>query len=190
MVEKKLVEVIDSMTSLVEADHAKIRTLEEEVQQLQNAAVPVPPVNSEDRGSGVQEHYAPAPPTFQERYTRALAEFNNNDIEGALTEFQSLEEEDANGSYAGHYKYWEGECYYAEKHYKDALKAFGTVLDQYPNSVKAAAAEFKTGECYEKMKLTASARAAYEQLIVDYPNSEYRPRAEARLKALKSTKDL
>src|SRR5947209_14433243 len=50
MIERKLSEVIDSMTSLVQSDHNRIRTLERELQELRsqmgggNSAMPPPPI--------------------------------------------------------------------------------------------------------------------------------------------------
>ncbi|HEY3874568.1 MAG TPA: tetratricopeptide repeat protein, partial [Candidatus Kapabacteria bacterium] len=201
-VEKKLIEVIDSMTSLVDRDHSRILQLEEQLHQVQNATVPLPPTEDRDEHSGIDhsngrhDSYTPpatppaAPPTFQERYTRALATFNTSDFESALSQFQSLEQDDPNGSYASRYKYWEGECYYGEKKFQDAMDAFKTVLEHYPNSLKAAASQYKIGECHEQMKQTDDARTAYERVLADYPDSEYRSRAIARLKSLKITKNL
>lgn len=198
LIEQKLIEVIDSMAGLVDADHSRIRTLEAEVRALQSggmpASAPLPPANSYP-SNGADPPSAPAntstaPLSFQDRYTIALQFFNDENYESALDQFQSLEKDDPAGPYASNYKYWEGECYFGEKRYNQALQTFGKVLEQYPSSSKAAAAEFKTGECYERMKIPASARMAYERVLADYPNSEYRARAQSRLKALKISKDL
>ena len=215
IIEEKLLDVIDSMTGLVNADHSRIRALEREVRELSQAneapppadVTPLPPSDSPyDTPSGL----APPPPSmpepmtapaiippppaisgttassaFQARYSSALREYNENNFESALAEFQSLERDDPDGAYSGNYKYWEGECYYAEKRYNMALQTFGTTLSQFPNSTKAAAAQFKIGECYEKLNVSSSARAAYERVIADYPSSEYKARAQARLNALR-----
>jgi tol-pal system protein YbgF len=192
LIEQKLIEVIDSMTDLVKADHARIRALEEHTQTMQtSSATPLPPNDPYPSPATEEPHETYVPPAattsaaFQERYNSALHLYNENNFKEALGEFKSLEQDDPNGTYAGNYKYWEGECYYAEKRYNMAVQTFGKVLESFPNSIKVAAAEFKIGECYERLNLPQSARAAYEHLIADYPSSEYRARAEARLKALK-----
>ncbi len=214
LIEQKLTEVIDSMASLVDADHQRIRALEQEVQALQGqtnraSGVPLPP----NQSSRANDSYMTSPPpstpsqpqnsepvapsnpqsnspsgnpsnTFQERYTAALALFNDNNFEAALDQFRSLEQDDPSGPYASNYRYWEGECYYGEKRYNKALETFGMVLEQYPNSTKVGASLFKSGECYEHLQDAESARGAYERVIADYPNSEFHSRALARLKAL------
>jgi tol-pal system protein YbgF len=210
MIEAKLTEVIDSMASLVDADHVRIRALEQEVHAMQSqrqqnqpnvSRTPVPP---NDPAPPANSYFTapppsipqsePAPPpsvppstdgnSFQQRYTDALGLYNDNNFEAALDQFKSLESDDPNGAYASNYRYWEGECYYGEKRYNKALETFGMVLDQYPNSPKIAATLFKRGECYERLKDTENARAAYERVLADYPSSEYHARALARLKAL------
>ncbi len=258
LVEQKLVEVIDSMTSLVDADHTRIHNLEREIATLRARVMGTPPrpatgsmlpppasdppINSY-RGARSPDQpqigdpyrqsippppsqqqsappptmpqqngqsYAPqlstippaipptdtassapsnaAPPNganLQDRYAAALRLFNDNSFDASLTAFQSLEQDDPNGPYASNYKYWQGECYYAQKRYNQALSAFGIVLAQYPHTTKAPASQFKIGECYERMNLVSSARDAYQRLIDEYPTSEFRARAQTRLKALK-----
>ena len=213
IIEEKLLEVIDSMTGLVNSDHSRIRELEREVHEMSTArnafvahdtpqasGIPRPPTDSpysSSQSSWSNEPPATPPPvtpepvtapaassTMQEPYGTALGTFNDNNFETALTQFQSLEKDDPNGVYASNYKYWEGECYYAEKRYNMALQTFGTTLSQFPNSAKAAAAQFKIGECYEKLNIPSSARQAYERVIADYPSSEYKARAQSRLNAL------
>ena len=190
IVEDKLLEVIDSMTSLVNADHSRIRELERQVREIQTSnattGTPLPPRDDPYTSHRADQSYAStAPPTFQDRYNAALHLFNEHDFESALTQFQSLERDDPDGAYASNYKYWEGECYYGEKRYNMALQSFGMTVSMYPNSTKAAAAQFKTGECYEKLQIPSSARQAYERVIADYPSSEYKARAQSNLNALR-----
>jgi tol-pal system protein YbgF len=208
MIEQKLTEVIDSMSSLIDADHSRIRTLEQEVHALQNqsndARLPIPPQASSSPTNSYLTAPAPnipppgpeIPPasspssmagnSFQERYTDALGLYNDNNFDDALDQFKSLENDDPNGAYASNYRYWEAECYFSEKRYNKALETFGIVLDKFPNSTKVAATLYKTGQCYERLKDTENARATYERILDDYPSSEYHARALARLKALRN----
>ena len=250
LVEEKLVQVIDSMTSLVNADHSRIHNLEREIEMLRQRVmntpsrpaggsfVPPPPSDqpmnsyrgnqnyggyqappqqemdqngqskmSPPGGQSYAPHLSEIPPALlkpdtesaprttstpppngsnlQDRYAAALRLFNDNSFDAALTAFQSLEQDDPNGPYASNYKYWEGECYYADKRYNQALDAFTAVIKQYPHTTKAPASQFKLGECYERMASFASARDAYQRVLDNYPTSEFRARAQARLKALK-----
>jgi tol-pal system protein YbgF len=208
MIEQKLTEVIDSMSSLIDADHSRIRTLEQEVHALQNQSTVAPlPVPSQAPSSPTNSYLTAPPPStpppapqvppsnspsnsdgnsFQQRYTDALGLYNDNNFDDALDAFKSLENDDPNGSYASNYRYWEAECYFSEKRYNKALETFGIVLEQFPNSTKVAATLYKTGQCYEHLKDTENARAAYERVLADYPSSEYHARALARLKALRN----
>jgi len=196
MIQEKLTEVIDSMTNLVESDHSRIRTLEQQVQELQQSRSygsrpPMPPPSDPPSYNSAPSYVPPraqsltAPATPQERYSSALRMYNENHFSEALEEFRALEREDASSSYAPNYKYWEGESEYALKRYNQAMKAFGEVISQYPNSSKAAPAQFKIGECYERLGIPQAARDAYERVIADYPTSEFRARAQTRLKALR-----
>ena len=210
MIQEKLVEVIDSLTSLVGSDHDRIRALEADVAMLRSRieGTPVPgaPVNersstedersSPPQNSSAQSYTAPPPPASDdrsstaasssvlERYQSALRLYNGKEYTEALAAFESLDADDPHGSYAGNYKYWEGECYYALKEYDRALRRFQNVLDEYRQSSKAPAAEFKIAETYERLGRPATAQTAYERLNSEYPNSEYRIKANARISAL------
>lgn len=212
MIERKLVEVIDSMTSLAETDQDRIKALESDVQMLRSRiegtpiAQPPPDARPEsDQGLTApraprspqtstivpvpdESSAAPAPRTADvtERYNAALRLFQRNNFDAALDAFQKLEQDDPRGTFASNYKYWQGECYYAMKQYDKALKQFRGVQSEYPRSSKSAASEFKIGESYERLDRPSAARAAYERLLADYPNSEFRARALARIRALPS----
>jgi tol-pal system protein YbgF len=213
MIQAKLVEVIDSMTSLAETDQDRIKALEADVAMLRSriegTALPEPPPDARsERGLTAPPPPRSRPQNFElptqtppaerpaesaprsvdvtERYNAALRLFQQNNFDAALDAFQKLEQDDPRGTFAGNYKYWEGECYYAQKQYDKALKQFRGVQSDYPRSPKAAASEFKIGECYERLDRPSAARAAYERLIADYPTSEFRARALARIRALPS----
>ena len=207
MIEKKLTEVIDSLSLLVTNDHSRLRALEQEVSMLRAriGRVPSAPSTYTPPPTYPAQNYAPAqnpPPAYipqqnsvvapssnsasniQDRYAAALRLFNDNAFDRALAAFRDIEHEDPKGAYASNAVYWQGESYYARGRYNEALQEFGIVLQQYPTSGKVADAQFKLGETYEKMGLKSSARDAYEHLLANYPNSDYTTRAKARLKRL------
>jgi TolA-binding protein len=214
MIEEKLAEVIDSLSSLAASDRVRIRALEQEVTMLRSRigmpasdppasyTPPQPSYRAPQNYAPPQNSSPPAPPisvpqnsvvtpssnalpSLQDRYGTALRLYNDGAFEAALNAFRDLERDDSKGAYASNYVYWQGESYYALKRYNEALQEFGIVLQQYPASGKAAAAQFKIGETYERMGLKSSARDSYERLLADYPNSDYSTRAEARLRKLK-----
>ena len=195
MIQEKLVEVIDSMTSLVSSDHSRIQVLENQVRSLEaqtGTGMPLPPEQTEDYAPPVT---APPPPSSiaepppadapsNNQYDEALRLYQERDYAQALSKFQSLEVNDPNGALAGNYRYWQGECYFGEGNYARAIRTFESMQSEYPNSTKASAAAFMRGQCYERLSDTRNARAAYERVIADFPNSSYSDRARARLKAL------
>ncbi len=215
LVQSKLVEVIDSMTGLVDADHARIRALEREVDLLRarRSTAALPPSGAAQPPSYGSMYVAPPalpfpplitippPPndrsseqptpgntnaaSLQDRYAAALRLFNDNSFSSALTAFHSLEIDDPNGPLASNYKYWQGECYYALKQYNQALQTFSGVVADYPHTTKAAASQFKIAESYEQLNLIPSARSSYQKLLDNYPTSEFSARARARLVALR-----
>ncbi|MDP4198657.1 MAG: tetratricopeptide repeat protein [Bacteroidota bacterium] len=197
LVQEKLVELIDSLTSLASADRERIRALEADVSMLRSridgTELPAPPPaqTAEPRETPAPRGFAaPVPPADQgstmlrDRYESALRLFNDKQYSAALDAMQSLEADDPTGSYYPNYKYWESESLYAMKRYSRALHGFRSVLDGYPQSPKASAAAFKIAECYEQLGDKSNARAAYARLLADYPNSEYHSRASIRLRAL------
>ncbi len=62
LIEAKLTEVIDSLASLVDADHARIRALEQEVQALQGQSYNSQPAMPPNNGSRSNGSYMTAPP--------------------------------------------------------------------------------------------------------------------------------
>ncbi len=188
MIQEKLIEVIDSMTTLVSADHSRIRVLEQQVRALESgmgsAFPPEPASDPEDEVTSPPPVSVTAPSNASDQYAAALRRFWAHDYSSALAAFQSLEVSDPNGALAGNYRYWQGECYFGEGEYGRALKIFESMQSEYPNSPKAPAAAYMRGQCYERSGDNASARAAYERVIADYPNSDFSDRARARLKAL------
>ncbi len=217
MIEAKLVEVIDSLSMLAEMDRDRIRALEADLAMLRSriegTPLPEPPEGESSRLRGStpppvppERIYTAPPPATPpspgalppvaseasgalEKYQSVLRLYNAKEYSAALAAFVSLESDDPHSVYAGNYKYWEGECYYALKEYDRALRRFQNVIDEYPRSTKAPASEFKIAECYERLNRPGSARTAYERLLADYPNSEYRTRASARLNALTRSGD-
>ena len=211
MIQEKLVEVIDSMTSLVSSDHERIRILENQVRSLEaqtGVGTPYPPEQADDYAPPVTAPPVTEPPQAEPpqaepphsappvaeppqnaspsnaQYDEALRLFREREYPQALAAFQSLEVNDPNGALAGNYRYWQGECYFGEGNYARALRIFESMQNEYPNSPKASAAGFMRGQCYERLGDTRNARAAYERVIADFPNSNYSDRAHARLKAL------
>jgi len=200
MVQEKLIEVIDSLTSLASADRDRIRALESDVSLLRSRidgtplSEPMPevPTNSQPEGSYTAPAQPKTPPAAEDehssnaldRYQSALRLYNAKEYSEALAAFSALEKDDPESAYAGNYKYWEGECYYALKDYNRSLRRFQNVIDEHPHSSKAPAAEFKVAECYERLGRPANAKAAFEKLLADYPNSEFRTKAIDHLKML------
>jgi tol-pal system protein YbgF len=201
MVEDRLINVIDSLTGLVDQDRARIHALEQEVTLLRARVEgrvpalpppapiqrPMPPAGGESARPTLptSENSPLGPPPFETRYTDALHSFNQGQYATALRQFQSLATEDPSSAYAPNYLYWQGESLFALHRYNEALQKFSGVVDRYPNSLKADDARFKIAESYEAMNLPSSARQAYERLIADNPTSEYTARARARLKKLR-----
>jgi tol-pal system protein YbgF len=202
LVEDRLINVIDSLTGLVDEDRSRIRSLEQEVTLLRARiegrmpALPPPAPRTPIGGEAVpptappvtgpaEAPTEPATAPQESRYTNALHAFNQGRYASALSEFQSLAQDDPAGAYAPNYLYWQGESLFALRRYNEALQRFTDVVEKYPNSLKSDDARFKIAECYEQMNLPGSARAAYRDLIAQHPTSEYVARAQARLRKLK-----
>jgi tol-pal system protein YbgF len=68
-------------------------------------------------------------------------------------------------------QYWIGECYYVQKDYARAQKAFEDMIAKYPSSERLAAAKLKMGEIFYALREKAKARQYFEDVIRNNPGT-------------------
>ncbi len=117
---------------------------------------------------------APAPKkTMEEAYPEALSLYYKKDYSGAAGIFQSLVSDypDHKHPLTPNAFYWLGECYYAQKHYTQAIIEFQRVLEDFPKSSKAPAALLKIAYSYSMLKQGNTAMTYLQKLLKRYPKS-------------------
>ena len=77
-----------------------------------------------------------------------------------------------------------GECYYSEKRYEDAIKAYQQVMDKYPKGGKTASALLKQAMGWQQMGETTMARIIYTRLVEKYPGTSQAQAAEKKLQQM------
>jgi tol-pal system protein YbgF len=166
MIEQKLTEVIDSMASLVDADHSRIRTLEEQVQALQNqsqssgARPPMPP--NDPRPSNNSYLTAPppsippsAPPSTPPNAPPAAA--------------PSIPSGAASNSYQQ--RYTTALSLYNDNNFEAALDQFKSLENDDTNGPYASNYKYWEGECYYGEKRYNKALETFGTVLEQYPNS-------------------
>ena len=80
--------------------------------------------------------------------------------------------------------YYIGECYFLEKHYEQAIKAYQQVVDKYPKGGKTAGALLKQAMGWQQMGETTMARIIYTRLVEKFPGTTQAQAAEKKLQQM------
>jgi tol-pal system protein YbgF len=82
-------------------------------------------------------------------------------------------------------QFWLGECYFAEKNYSDAIRAYDKVVKEYPKSDKASSAWLKMGMAFLELGDKDAGKIALKKVIKDYPQSNQAQIAQRKLAQIK-----
>jgi TolA-binding protein len=127
---------------------------------------------------------ARASASLRDEYTEGISLFQQKQYEDALTTFSGLLDKGIDIDLADNCEYWIGECSYAKREYREAIKAFQKVLT-IESSNKIIDAYFMMGKSYELIRDPVKARWAYEELSLLYPDNPHGRIVKSRLNALK-----
>jgi tol-pal system protein YbgF len=78
-------------------------------------------------------------------------------------------------------QFWLGECYFAEKNYSDAIRAYDKVVKEYPKSEKVSSAWLKIGMAFLELGDKDAGKIALKKVIKDYPKSNQAQIAQRKL---------
>lgn len=132
-----------------------------------------------DRATSIQ-HQAPSDQAIRD-YQQQYALLRAGDVDGAIEGFSLFIQRYPNSPLAGNAQYWLGECYYAQRHFSQAILEFERVYNQYPSSDKVPAALLKIGYSNLELEKPATARSIFRQIVRSYPKSPEAAKAYARL---------
>jgi tol-pal system protein YbgF len=109
-------------------------------------------------------------------YDAAYSDLTRGNHGLAILGFQEVLTKFPESELADNAQYWIGECYYAQKDYRQALAEFRKTVENYPGGDKVPAALLKEGLCEAALGDAKAARATLEDLQRRFPQTE-----EARL---------
>jgi TolA-binding protein len=133
----------------------------------------------------VLDQFSDFPQRPEARYGYGWALQNQEKLNEAVAEYEKVTEETSTET-AAKARFMIGECYFAQKNHKEAIKNFLKVAYGYGHAEWVASAHFEAGRCFEVIKDRAQAVQSYKTVVEKYPDSPRAPGARERLKALGS----
>jgi len=104
-------------------------------------------------------------------YKKAMAEYEANHYETAITGFNEILTIVPESDLADNAQYWIGECYFSLKTYQKAIEAFTKVMS-YPKSNKYPDATYKIAKSFIMIGDQKAAKEKLKAVMERYPNSE------------------
>jgi TolA-binding protein len=117
------------------------------------------------------------------RYGYGWALQNQEKLNEAIAEYEKVTEETSTET-AAKARFMIGECYFAQKNHKEAIKNFLKVAYGYGHAQWVAAAHFEAGRCFEVLKDVPQAIQSYKTVVEKHADSPRAAEARQRLAAL------
>jgi tol-pal system protein YbgF len=121
----------------------------------------------------------------QALYDRAMQLFRAGDFPGAREGFSRYLGLYPKTDLAKGAQFWLGECYFAEKNYDDAIRAYDKLVNQYPKSEKVSSAWLKMGMAFLEKGDKEAGKIALKKVIRDFPKSNQAQIAQKKLSQVK-----
>lgn len=121
----------------------------------------------------------------QALYDQAMQLFRSGDFPKAREGFTRFVGLYPKTDLASNAQFWLGECYFAEKNYSDAIRAYDKVVKEYPKSEKVSSAWLKIGMAFLELGDKDAGKVALKKVIKDYPQSNQAQIAQRKLAQLK-----
>jgi tol-pal system protein YbgF len=118
-------------------------------------------------------------------YNKAFQLFRGGQFNAARTEFSKYLELYKDGELADNSQFWLGECYYAEKNYRQAIAAYEKTIKNYPKSDKVSSAMLKQGMAFVELGDKTAGKILLKKVIKTYPNSNQAKIANSKLARIK-----
>ncbi|HVO83121.1 MAG TPA: tol-pal system protein YbgF [Syntrophobacteria bacterium] len=117
----------------------------------------------------------------QALYDQAIQLFRSGDFPGAREGFTRYLGLYPKTELASNAQFWLGECYFAERNYKEAIGAYDKVIKEYPKSEKVSSAWLKMGMAFLELGDKDAGKIALKKVIRDYPQSSQAQIAKRKL---------
>ncbi len=120
-------------------------------------------------------------PSGLKTYRAALETLRAGDPDAARLAFRGFLDQAPQHDYADNAQYWIGECYYTEREFRSAERAFRKVVERYPRGNKVPDAMLKLGFTLQMLGDEVGGRAVLESLTRAFPKHDASRLAVARL---------
>ena len=124
-------------------------------------------------------------PAEQSAYDVALAQFRAGDYRTAGASFYEFTRRFPQSALVPSAQYWLGNTYYAQRDYRNAIKAQQVVVSEYADNPKAPDALLNIASSQMELKDRAAAKKTLETLVAKYPDAPATSTAKERLAVLK-----
>ncbi len=114
------------------------------------------------------EYYGTRPEAL---FEAAFYLYHEMDYEKARKAFGAFIDRFPNHRLTDQAQYWIGECYYAQRLYREAGDAYRQVLTRFNTGNKFADAFFKTGLCFHRLNSHRQSEEYWNRLIQRFPHS-------------------
>ncbi len=121
------------------------------------------------------------PPSADVLYASARRDFDTGKYDLARQEFSDYLKYYPDTDLAGNAEFYEGEIFFAQADYQDAVSAYDHVLVDYPKSFKLAAARLKKGLALLEMGQQAAAIRELREVARRHPGTDEARKANAKL---------
>jgi tol-pal system protein YbgF len=117
----------------------------------------------------------------EELYAQAFQLFRSGDYQAARAGFTRYLELYPKTELADNSQFWMGECYYAEKRYREAITAYEKTIKDYPNSDKVSSALLKEGMAFLELGDKTAAKILLKKVVKDHPESNQAQIAQRKI---------
>ena len=115
------------------------------------------------------------------QYDNALQLFRGGQYAAARDEFKSYLQKYPKSDLADNAQFWLGECYYAEKSYREAIAAYEKMIKEFPKSDKVSSAMLKWGMAFIELGDSTAGKILLKRVVKEYPNSNQAKIARSKL---------
>lgn len=126
---------------------------------------------------------SPAPDVL---YRQATADYQKGQFDLARQGFEEYVQSYPKTDLADDAAYWVGECYMAQKKWREAIGAFDGLVKGWPTGNKVPSARLKKAVAHLELGEKAQAIVQLQAVVHEYPGSDEAKSARQRLKALGS----
>lgn len=123
-----------------------------------------------------------------EIYQKALDLTNASKYLEAAAMFETLIQRYPKSQFAASSRFWVGECFYATRDLKRAIKEYQIFIEKNPKDPKVKDAILKQGNSFYELQMYDEARAFFEKVAGSYPGTQQAQLAKTKIAKIEARK--